>query len=154
MLDAGLLDSPSPFALRVSFRSLAPAVRRRDVSPVPFGSVSCSNDADEGSARASASAAMDSFRQAAAQTGIPDIDNARGVLADQMLGDVMSLDEMLVGFNSLEAGLQVGVDQGSLVSGGVETASIATHQPGGSKPGVLSHMTGQEMEAILLADSL
>ncbi|KAL0019702.1 hypothetical protein WJX77_000274 [Trebouxia sp. C0004] len=148
MLDAGLLDSPSPFALRVSFRSLAPAVRRRDVSPVPFGSVSCSNDADEGSARASASAAMDSFRQAAAQTGIPDIDNARGVLADQMLGDVMSLDEML------EAGLQVGVDQGSLVSGGVETASIATHQPGGSKPGVLSHMTGQEMEAILLADSL
>ncbi len=52
MLDAALLDSPSPSA--GSFTSAASAVRRRDVSPVPFRSLSGSDDADEVSARAAA----------------------------------------------------------------------------------------------------
>ena len=148
MLDAGLLDSPSPSA--GSFSSVAPAVGRRDVSPVPFGSLSSTIDADEDANQASASAAMGSFSQAAVQTeGIPDFDNAHSVLADQMLGDVMSLDEMLVGFNTLltpsspqtwdasaesqEAVLQAGLDQGSFVSDGMEATSIGTHQHGGSQ---------------------
>ncbi len=148
MLDAGLLESPSPSA--GSFSSVAPAVCRRDVSPVPFGSLSSTIDADEDTNQASASAAMDSFSQAAVQTeGIPDFDNAHGVLADQMLDGAMSLDEMLVGFNSLltpsspqtwdasaasqGAVLQAGFDQGSFVSGGMEATSIGTHQHGGSQ---------------------
>ena len=144
MLYAGFLDSPSPSA--GSFSSVAPAVRRRNVSPVPFGSLSGSGDADEGSA--SASAAMDSFSQAAVHTeGILDFDNAHGVLADQMLSGVMSLDDLLAGFGDLltpsspqtwdasaasqEAVLQAGFDQGSLVSGGMEATSIGAHQHGG-----------------------
>ncbi|KAL0032849.1 hypothetical protein WJX77_002453 [Trebouxia sp. C0004] len=176
MLDAGLLESPSPSA--GIFSSVAPAVRWGDVSPVPFGSLSSSNGADEDATQASA--AMDIFSQAAAQPeGIPDLDSTHGVLANQMLGDVMSLDEMLVGFSNLlttsspqmwdasaasqEAVLQAGIDQGSLASS--KAALTGAHaleflavdssilDLRGNKPGVLSHMTGQEIEAILLADS-
>ncbi|DBB01808.1 TPA: hypothetical protein ACH3X1_000421 [Trebouxia sp. C0004] len=146
MLDAGLLESPSPSA--GIFSSVAPAVRWGDVSPVPFGSLSSSNGADEDATQASA--AMDIFSQAAAQPeGIPDLDSTHGVLANQMLGDVMSLDEMLVGFSNLlttsspqmwdasaasqEAVLQAGIDQGSLVSDGMEATSINAHQHGGSQ---------------------
>ena len=148
MLDAGLLDSPSPAA--GSFRNVAPAVHRQDVSPVPFGSLSSTTDADEDALQASASAAMDSFKQAALQTeGIPDFDNAHSVLTDQLLGDVMSLDDLLVGFNDLltssspqtwdasaaseEAVLPAGLHEGSLVSSGLEATTIGTHQHGGSQ---------------------
>ena len=148
MLDAGLLDSPSPSA--GSFTGVAPAVGRRDVSPVPFGSLSASHDVDEDAILASSSAAMDSFSQAAVQTeGTPGFDNAHGFLTDEMLGDVMSWDEMLVEFNTLltpsspqtwdasaaahEVVLQAGFDHGSLVSGGMEATSINAHQHGGSQ---------------------
>ena len=146
ILDAGLVDSPSPTPAR--FSTDAPAVGRRNVSPVPFGPLSSWTVADEDALQASA--VMDSFSQAALQTeGIPDFDNAHGVLGDQMLGDVMSLDEMLVGFDTLlttsspqtwdasaasqEAVLQAAFDQGSLVSGGMEATIIDTHQHGGSQ---------------------
>jgi len=93
---------------------------------------------------------VDSFSEAAAQTDYaPDFEDEHGVLADQMLGDVMSLDEMLVGFNNLltssspqtwdasaesqEAVLQAGLDQGSFVSDGMEATSIDTHQHRGSQ---------------------
>ena len=98
ILDAGLLDSPSPTA--GSFSSDAPAVRRRHVSPVPFGPLSSWTVADEDALQASA--VMGSFSQAAVQTeGLPDFDNAHGVLANQMLEDVMSLDDLLEGFDNL-----------------------------------------------------
>ena len=98
VLDAGLQDSPSPTA--ESFTSSASAVGRRIVSPVPFGPLSSWTVADEDALQASA--VMGSFSQEAVQTeGIPDFDNAHGVLADQILGDVMSLDELLVGFDNL-----------------------------------------------------
>ena len=148
MLDAGLLDSPSPSA--GSFTGVAPAVGRRDVSPVPFGSLSASHDVDEDAILTSSSAAMDSFSQAAVQAeGTPGFDNAHGFLTDEMLGDVMSWDEMLVEFNTLltpsppqtwdasaaaqEVVLQAGFDHGSLVSGGMEATSIGAHQHGGSQ---------------------
>ena len=148
MLDAGLLDSPSPSA--GSFTGAAPAVGRRDVSPVPFGSLSASHDVDEDAILTSSSAAMDSFSQAAVQAeGTPGFDNAHGFLTDEMLGDVMSWDEMLVEFNTLltpsspqtwdasaaaqEVVLQAGFDHGSLVSGGMEATSIGAHQHGGSQ---------------------
>ncbi|KAA6417998.1 MAG: hypothetical protein FRX49_11998 [Trebouxia sp. A1-2] len=83
MLDAGLLDSPSPSA--GSFSSI---VHRREVSPVPFGSLSSTIDANEDANQASAAAALISFRQAAVHTeSVPDFDNAHGVLADQLWGD-------------------------------------------------------------------
>ena len=86
MLDAGLLDSPSPAA--GSFGSADPAVHRRDVSPVPFGPLSSTTDADEDALQASAAAALVSFRQAAVHTeGVPNFHNAHGVLADQLWGD-------------------------------------------------------------------
>ncbi|DBA66996.1 TPA: hypothetical protein ACH3X2_002104 [Trebouxia sp. C0005] len=203
MLEAGLQDSPSPAV--GSFGSVDPAVHRREVSPVPFGSLSSTIDANEDANQASAAAAMDSFRQAAVQTeGIPDFDNAHSVLADQLWDDVMSLDDLLVGFNDLltpsspqtwdaSAASQEAVLQAGLLPG-MEALSVDTHQHRGSqaaeepspvvsgqascepaftgahdvgllaggssildlrgsKPGVLSHMTDQEIEAILLADS-
>ena len=148
ILDAGLLDTPSPSA--GSFTGVAPAVGRRDVSPVPFCSLSASKDADEDAILTSASFAMDSFSQAAVQTGgTPGFDNAHIFLTDEMLGDVMSWDGMLVGFNTLltpsspqtwdasaaaqEVVLQAGFDHGSLVSGGMEATSIGAHQHGGSQ---------------------
>ncbi len=146
ILDAGLLDSPSPTA--GSFSSDAPAVCRRHVSPVPFGPLSSWTVADEDALQASA--VMGSFSQAAVQTeGLPDFDNAHGVLANQMLEDVMSLDVLLEGFDNLlipsspqtwdasaasqEPVLQAGFDDGSLVSGGMEATSMGTHQHGGSQ---------------------
>ncbi len=146
ILDAGLQDSLSPTA--GSFSSDAPAVRRRNVLPVPFGPLSSWTVADEGALQASA--VMGSFTQAAIQTeGIPDFDNAHGVLANQILGDVMSLDDLLEGFDNLltpsspqtwdasaaaqEAVSQAGFDQGSLVSGGMEAISMGSHQHGGSQ---------------------
>ena len=146
ILDAGLLDSPSPTA--GSFSSDAPAVRRRHVSPVPFGPLSSWTVADEDALQASA--VMGSFSQAAVQTeGLPDFDNAHGVLANQMLEDVMSLDDLLEGFDNLltpsspqtwdasaasqEPVLQAGFDDGSLVSGGMEATSMGAHQHGGSQ---------------------
>ncbi len=140
MLDAGLVDSPSPTAGR--FSSDAPAVGRRNVSPVPFGPLSSWTVADEDALQATA--AMGSFSQAAVQTeGIPDFDNAHSVLADQILGDVMSLDEMLVGFDTLltpsspqrwdaSAASQEAVLQAGLLPG-IEAMSINAHQHGGSQ---------------------
>jgi len=94
VLDAGLQDSPSPTA--ESFTSSASAVGRRIVSPVPFDPLSSWTVADQDALQASA--VMGSISQEAVQTeGIPDFDNAHGVLADQILGDVMSLDELLAG---------------------------------------------------------
>ena len=140
MLDAGLQDSPSPTA--GSFTSAASAVGRRNVSPVPFGPLSSWTVADEDALQDSV--VMGSFSQAAVQTeGIPNFDNAHSVLADQMLGDVMSLDDMLTGFDTLltpsspqrwdaSAASQEAVLQAGLLSG-IEAISINAHQHGGSR---------------------
>jgi len=132
MLDAGLQDSPSPTA--GSFTSAASAVGRRNVSPVPFGPLSSWPVADE--AALQASVVMGSFSQAAVQTeGIPDFDNAHSVLADQMLGDVMSLDDMLTGFDTLltPSSPQRWDASAAGLLPGIEAMSINAHQHGGSQ---------------------